>query len=45
MKGIWLTGVSGVLTVVVAVVLMAYSAPTAHAQRQSTAATQSMAAP
>jgi uncharacterized membrane protein HdeD (DUF308 family) len=30
MKGIWLTGVSGVLTVVAAVVLMAYSAPMGH---------------
>jgi hypothetical protein len=44
MKGIWL-GISGVLTVAVAVVLMAYSAPTAHAQRPGTVATHSVTAP
>jgi hypothetical protein len=35
MKGIWL-GASGVLTLVVAVVLMAYSAPSGHAQQPAT---------
>ena len=38
MRGTWLTGVTGMLTLVVAVVLMAYSAPTqasagTHAQQ------------
>jgi hypothetical protein len=47
MRGTWLTGVTGVLTLVVAVVLMAFSAPTtqvspgAHAQQTGTATTQS----
>ncbi len=45
MKGIWLTGATGVLTLVIAVVLMAYSAPASHAQQHGTATTQSATTP
>jgi hypothetical protein len=44
MKRMWLTGATGVLTLVVAVVLMAYSAPTSHAQQHGTVTTQSATA-
>jgi hypothetical protein len=33
MRAMWLTGASGMLTLVVAVMLMAYSAPASHAQQ------------
>jgi hypothetical protein len=36
MKGTWLVGATGVLTLVVSVMLMAYSAPVSHAQYAST---------
>jgi len=39
MKGTWLTGATGVVTLVIAVMLMAYSAPASHAQQHGTAPT------
>jgi hypothetical protein len=36
MKGTWLLGATGVLTVVVAVMLMAYAAPGSSAQQRGT---------
>jgi hypothetical protein len=41
MNRTWLTGTAGVLTLVVAVVLMACSAPGSQAQDHGTATTQS----
>jgi hypothetical protein len=35
MRATWLTGATGMLTLVVAVMLMAYSAPSSHAQQPS----------
>jgi hypothetical protein len=40
MKGTWLTGATGVLTLVIAVVLMACSAPAPQARQHGTAITQ-----
>jgi hypothetical protein len=36
MKGTWVLGATGVLTVLVAVMLMAYSAPSSSAQQRGT---------
>jgi hypothetical protein len=41
MNGTWIAGATGVLTLVVAVVLMAFSAPVSHAQH-GTATTRSV---
>jgi drug/metabolite transporter (DMT)-like permease len=42
MKGTWLIGATGVLTLVVAVMLMAYSAPSSSAEQRGPATTQSL---